>query len=140
VDDPESTINGSLRRHISFYYSTHRENAAAVPRVERAQFIKKDYLQNIFASAQSCEQQFQNVRLGFWFFYIIYTPCCVSSDEKEKPTAVTTGQVAKCQLTQMARSLQAVVRCTKMCIKCNFLTSEKLRHPAKFWSLGCPIN
>ena len=79
------------------------------------------------------------VLVSFWYFWIIYAPCCVSSDEKEKTTAVTRRQDAKWQLKWL-RSLQAVVRCTKMYIRCNILTSEKLRHPAKLWSRGCPKN
>jgi len=46
--------------------------------LKERKFIKKDYLQNIFASAQSCEQQFQNVRPGFFFVLLdnIYIMLC----------------------------------------------------------------
>jgi len=40
--------------------------------LKERKFIEKNYLQNIFASAQSCEQQFQNVRLGFFSVLLDY--------------------------------------------------------------------
>jgi ABC-type polysaccharide/polyol phosphate export permease len=65
--------------------------------LKERKFIKKGYLQNIFSSAQSCKQQFENVRLGFFWVLLdyIYTPCCVSRDEKGKTKAEMTGQDAK---------------------------------------------
>jgi hypothetical protein len=46
--------------------------------LKERKFIEKSHLQNIFASAQSCKQAFQNVRLGFFSVLLdyIYTMLC----------------------------------------------------------------
>jgi len=106
--------------------------------LKERKFIKKDYPQNIFSSAQSCKQQFEKVGLGFFLVLLdyIYTTLCKQWWERKNYGCDNrTG----CQVTtQKARSLQAVVRCTKMYIRCNILTSEKITTSGKSLVPGVP--